>query len=278
MANQEPRLFLHDHPVSSYAQKVRIALRHKGIPFDHAVPAHLGSGQRNGALLAANPRQEVPALVDGDVSVFDSTIILEYLEDKYPEPALLPPRRDPAARARARMIEDVTDCQYEAVNWAYGEVVWWGRGEEEGVAETVKEQVGLHTRDLQAWLAEKLGAGPFFGGEKLGWADCAVAPIVHRSVAWGMGPAEGSALQLWHARVSEVPSVKETFAEFDAAARAMEDPKSGLKGVFKSGGRKREYRDHRLEFMLKAGGNSIVQSGLRDQNIRFSWPRPDPPK
>ncbi len=47
---------------------------------------------------------EVPALIDGAARIFDSTIILEYLEDKWPTPPLLP--RDPASRAEARMIED----------------------------------------------------------------------------------------------------------------------------------------------------------------------------
>jgi glutathione S-transferase len=112
----DSKLFLHNHPVSSYAQKVRIALREKNTPLDHAVPANLGTGQDNADLSAANPRQEVPALVDGSTRIFDSTIILEYLEDKYPEHPLLPPRSDPAARARARMIEDVCDTHYEAVN------------------------------------------------------------------------------------------------------------------------------------------------------------------
>ena len=55
---------------------------------------------------ATNPRIEVPVLVDGDLQIFDSTIIMEYIEEKWPEPALLPPRSDPLARARTRMIEE----------------------------------------------------------------------------------------------------------------------------------------------------------------------------
>ena len=64
-----------------------------------------------GDFVAANPRAEVPALIHDGVGVFDSTIILEYLEDKWPSPALLP--REPAARARARMLEDAMDTHYE---------------------------------------------------------------------------------------------------------------------------------------------------------------------
>ena len=59
---------LYDHPLSPYAQKCKIALREKGVPFEARLPAGIGSGAGlEPAFLAANPRAEVPALVDGDV-------------------------------------------------------------------------------------------------------------------------------------------------------------------------------------------------------------------
>ena len=111
----QSKLFLHDHPASSYAQKVRMALREKGIPFEKEVPDGLGSGQKLPGLSDANPRVEVPALVDGDFKIFDSKVILQYLEEKYPEHPLLP--KDPKERAETRMIEEVCDTAYEAINW-----------------------------------------------------------------------------------------------------------------------------------------------------------------
>ncbi|KAI0207007.1 glutathione S-transferase [Astrocystis sublimbata] len=280
MAAPDVKLFLHDHPISSYAQKVRIALRWKNIPFDHATPAGMGSGMHTDTMkdfpASSHPRQQVPALIDGATRIFDSTIILEYLEDRFPEaPPLLPPRSDPAARARARMIEDLCDTHYEAVNWGYAEVVQFGRGAAEGVAEKLKEEAELHTHDILAWLEAQLLLGakgeeqeqPFFNGAEFGWADCAVAPFLNRSVAVGFGPEEGSRLKRWHERICELPCVRETFAEFEEGVRAL----AAMDSPFPSGAR-REYRDHRLEWMLKAGGISVVQSGLRDGNIRFSWP------
>jgi glutathione S-transferase len=111
---------LYEHPLSSYAQKVKIALREKGLAFDRETPTGLGAGTAGGPFATASPRNEVPALIDGTARIFDSTIILEYLEDKYPTPPLLP--RDAAARAEARMIEDVCDTLYEAINWGLGEI------------------------------------------------------------------------------------------------------------------------------------------------------------
>src|SRR3954468_13019986 len=103
---------LYEHPVSPFAQKVKIALAEKGVEFEPRMP-DLFTGS-DAAFAAANPRQEVPALVDGDVTVFDSTVILEYVEDRWPTPPLLP--ATPAERARVRMLEEVCDTQYEAVN------------------------------------------------------------------------------------------------------------------------------------------------------------------
>src|SRR5580658_3614760 len=103
IAGRSAMVTIYEHPLSPYAQKVKIALREKGVPFEVALPGGLGAGGAVGDFVRANPRAEVPALIDGDAEIFDSTIILEYIEDKWPTPPLLPPT--PAARAKVRMIE-----------------------------------------------------------------------------------------------------------------------------------------------------------------------------
>jgi glutathione S-transferase len=114
MSSDSSRPHILEHPVSSYAQKIKIALREKGVDFTAEVPSDL-SALDPGPLHGSNPRVEVPVLVHDNNTIFDSTVILEYIEDVWPEPALLP--KTPGARAKARMIEDVCDTQYEAVNW-----------------------------------------------------------------------------------------------------------------------------------------------------------------
>ena len=95
-------LILYEHPLSPYAQKCKIALYEKGVDFTLRTPTAIGTGQVDNGFLAASPRGEVPALVHGDFSVFDSTVILEYIEDSFPTPPLLP--KEPKLRAKARMI------------------------------------------------------------------------------------------------------------------------------------------------------------------------------
>ena len=169
------------------------------------------------------------------------------------------------------MIEELCDTHYEAINWAMGEVNWFKRAE--GVeAEKLKAAAAEQTQQIYTWLESKLGSKPFFSGEGIGYADFCVAPIMGRSVIAGMVPSKGGKLEAWHKRVSEVPCVKETYAEVIAAAPLM--AKMGPDAWKKGAGRRREYRDHRLEFLIKNGGIGIVQKGLEDENIRFSWPHP----
>src|ERR1700760_3660138 len=98
-------LIVYEHPLSPYAQKVKIALDEKAIAYEARMPTAIGSGHPDSGFLKSNPRGEVPSLIDGDSAIFDSTIILQYIEDKWPEPSLLP--AEPLARAMARTIEDV---------------------------------------------------------------------------------------------------------------------------------------------------------------------------
>jgi glutathione S-transferase/RNA polymerase-associated protein len=120
-------LKLYENPLSGYVQKVKIALLEKGIEFESLSAEGLMAGTAGGAFVEANPRAEIPTLIDGDFRVFDSTVILEYLEDKWPNPPLLP--KSPAERARVRMIEDVMDTQYEPNNWGTMEVMRFRRAE-----------------------------------------------------------------------------------------------------------------------------------------------------
>ena len=257
-------MILYEHPLSPYAQKVKIALREKNLPFELLLPDGLGSGAGFSTDFAqASPRIEVPALVDGAARVFDSTIILEYIEDKWPNPPLLP--RDPAARARARMIEDVMDTHYEAINWGLIEIRFMGRMTNE-LAAHLRAQAAVQTAAWRRWLNIELGSAPWFGGESFGWADLAVVPYINCSVSFGLPPEPGSPLAAWLTRVNARPTVALTAQEASDSIASLE----GLDDLVRQGLFKREYRDYRLEWMIKSGGMQVVLDGIAKDNIRFS--------
>jgi glutathione S-transferase len=252
---------LHEHPLSPYAQKVKIALAEKGIAYESQLPDLLGGSL--GEFAALNPRLEVPTLVDGDVAVFDSTIILEYLEDRWPTPPLLP--AGAAERARVRMLEELCDTYYEAINWAVFEIRVFRRASGE-LADRLEHRAAAQRAGCNAYLDRALGSRPYFNGDAFGWGDLCVVPFVSAAALTGAAPAEGSGLAAWLDRVRARPSVAATLA---AATESMAGFEM-LPQLVASGQFRREYRDHRLEWMVRSGGVDIVLDGLRAGNIRFA--------
>lgn len=256
-------ILLHEHPLSPYAQKIRILLREKSLPFEFMTPDAIGSGGDNPSLARLNPRFEVPSLVHEGVTIFDSTIILEYLEERFPEPAMMPAA--PAARARMRMIEEVCDTHWEAINWGLGEVRFFGRGGETlgpVLRAAAVDQVG----HMHHWLEGLLGDDPWLTGAAFGWGDLAALPYVTMSDMFGVAPPAGSALAAWLDRAMQRASVALTVDEALATIPAMETVSDWIK----TGAFKRQFRDHRLEWMIRSGGLQVVIDGLANDDIRFT--------
>jgi glutathione S-transferase len=261
-------LRLYDHPLSPYGQKVKIALYEKGIEFDSVLPTAIGSGQVDASFGAANPRGEVPALIGDDGAIFDSTVILEYIEDKWPTPPLLP--ATPIERARVRMLEDVMDTHFEAINWALSEIRNFGRAEG-ALAERLEAGAAAELARWYQWLEHSLGQRPWFNGTTFGWGDLCVVPFVNGASSFGYAPARNSALAAWVQRANARDSVKRVSAA--AAEMSMAGASAGMAAVrqaLQAGLFKREYRDHRLEWMIRNGAIEVVQEGLERNNIRFT--------
>ena len=97
-------------PLSMFGAKVEIALREKNLAFELEMVSfdmQQGYQPKHPEVLRVNPKRQVPVLLDGDVEIFDSTQIFEYLEHRWPEPPLWPDT--PTERARARRLEHQSD-------------------------------------------------------------------------------------------------------------------------------------------------------------------------
>jgi glutathione S-transferase len=104
---------LYSGPLSMFGAKAEIALNEKGIAFELVmVPFEMKTlyQPKHPEVARINPKQQVPVLVDGDLEIFDSTQIFEYLETIRPEPALWP--ADLKEKARARQLEMKADEVY----------------------------------------------------------------------------------------------------------------------------------------------------------------------
>jgi glutathione S-transferase len=106
-------LRLYSGPKSMFGMKAHIAALEKGLDVELVMVSYSderGYDPKHPDVLRINPKQQVPVLVHGDLEIFDSTQIFEYLEDLAPKPALWPP--SPAHRARARLLEHKSDEVY----------------------------------------------------------------------------------------------------------------------------------------------------------------------
>ena len=165
---------------SSAAYRVRIALNLKGLAYD-AVPVHLlreGGEHLQAGYRQINPSGLVPSFQDEHITLSQSMAIIEYLEERHPQPPLLP--RDAAGRARVRELAQIVGCDIHPLNnlRVLNYLV-----KHLGLADQAKTEWYRHWiiegfQSLEAHLARDPGAGPFCHGDHPTIADCYLVPQV----------------------------------------------------------------------------------------------------
>lgn len=145
-------LKLYDFPMSPRARKVRIVLAEKGLPYEKVTVDITKGEQKKPEFLAVNPYGKVPALQDDGLAIYESTIIMEYLNDKYPNPPLLPV--DPGQRACARVLMHYADNPYDSALAALvGEVFFKPKGQaDQNVIATAKQDLNVCFERLERAL------------------------------------------------------------------------------------------------------------------------------
>lgn len=220
---------LYSGPLSLFARKVEIALAEKGLPFEREMVAFSqtrGYTPKHPAVLAANPKGQVPVLVDGDLTLFDSTVIVEYLDDAYPEPPLLP--REPKARARCRLLELTAD---EIFLQPLKRLMH--RTEPESPDPARRRQLAEDAARAEVELAALYGPvadrieGPYLCGA-FSAADIAMyMSVMYAQRLGGRRLDPSPALAAWYDRVKERPAVAAVTAEVIAADRLLSRPVTG---------------------------------------------------
>ena len=161
---------------SSAAYRVRIALALKGLAYEY-VPVHLVKGeQRSESYRALNAQQLVPTLADERGTFTQSLAIIEYLDERHPEPPLLP--KAPEARARVRAIALAIACDSHPLNNT--RVLQYLTGTL-GASEDAKNAWYRHWIDLglaalEAGLASDMATGVFCHGDRVTLADVCLVP------------------------------------------------------------------------------------------------------
>ncbi len=193
-------------PVSPYVRKVLAVCTLKGVPYrvDPIVPFF-----GNEEFSRLSPLRRVPVFIDDQVTLCDSTVICEYLDERYPSPRLMP--SDPAQRARARWLEEYADTRFGNVTiWQifYHTVIApFVFGKERDTAR-IERAVTQELPKVMDYLEQHAPAEGFLFAD-ISTADLAVA-VFEPNLRWSrveLDKARWPRATAWMARVAEVPAV-----------------------------------------------------------------------
>ena len=200
-------LIYYGHPFSSYSWKGQIALYEKGLDFEYrnVDPEFPQHGEQLHALW---PVSKFPLLIDGERTLFETSIIIEYLDRVQPEPRLIP--ADPDAALRVRQMDRVFDLHVMAV---MQEIVNDRIRGPEGHAPMIvaKAKAGLDT--LYAWLDKELAGDGWATPAGFTLADCAAAPSLFYADWVYQIPRTYENLRAYRARLLAHPTVSRCVEE-----------------------------------------------------------------
>jgi glutathione S-transferase len=158
--------------VSPYVRKVLVCLHLKGLRYEIDPIIPFMGDERFSKL---SPLRRIPVLIDGPVTLADSSVICQYLEDRHPQPALYP--RDVAQRAQARWLEEFADTRMgDVIIWrlfnqrVINPFVWGEKTDDAILAQTLEQDLP----SVLDYLEQELPAQGFLFGE-LSIADVAIA-------------------------------------------------------------------------------------------------------
>lgn len=203
IANRRSVMTLFSSPTDPYCHRARIVLAEKGITYE---VADVEADNLPEDLVDLNPYNSVPTLVDRELVLYDSRVIMEYLDERFPHPPLMPV--DPVSRARSRLALYRIDQDW------YTQVDELESGDEKRMNKARKI-----LRDSLTATAEVFAAKPFFLSDEFSLVDCAVAPVLWRLDHYGIElPAQAKAITKYAERLFGRPSMR---ASLSPAEREM---------------------------------------------------------
>jgi len=179
VANRRSVMTLFSRPTDVHSHRTRLVLAEKNINIE--ISSVLGPDLPED-LMDLNPYHTVPTLVDRDLTLYDSRVIVEYLDERFPHPPLMPV--DPVTRAQFRLALFRIETDWYSIA---AEV----ETNADGKLGT-KARKMLRESILQS--AELFGARPYFLSEEFSLVDCTIAPLLWRLPVYGIDLGKGADL------------------------------------------------------------------------------------
>lgn len=204
MANKRLAMTLYSNDTDPYCHMVRIVLAEKGINYEsHDVDLN----DTPEDLKDLNPYNEVPTLVDRDLVLYGHQVIMEYLDERFPHPPLMPV--DPVSRARNRLMLKRIERDWYTLSDKIAN--------NEDVENTRKE-----LRDSLLTVAPVFEQKKYFMSDDFTVMDCAIAPMLWRLQHYGVElPASAGALIKYAANVFDRDAFKESLTEAEKEMLAI---------------------------------------------------------
>jgi len=197
-ANRRSVMTLFSDPASPHCHRVRIVLAEKGISVDIV---DVDARDLPDEVMDFNPYGTVPTLVDRDLRLYESRIIMEYLDERFPHPPLLPV--DPVSRATSRLY------MYRVEHDWYTLMDRILDGSDKEAAKARKE-----LRESLVATSPVFAANSFFMNEEFSLVDCCVAPLLWRLPVLGIElPPQAGALAEYAKRIFAWPAFEESLTE-----------------------------------------------------------------
>jgi glutathione S-transferase len=213
---------LYYNPLSTYSQKVLIAFNEKGIAYTPEI-VDLMSPDARAAYEKVNAIGKVPFVVaDDGRPVPESTIIIQFLEDRFPNSTRLIPAGDSEAARQVRFLDRMADLYYndQVVELQFQHLGM--RPKDEDRAARARKYINLNYGHWDARLAKQ----PWLCGESFSLADCAAIPVLYYAQAVAPFSDYPQVVAYWQ-RAQERPSYAKVKAEFEPIWKAMQAQMSG---------------------------------------------------
>ena len=208
---------LHGFAISNYYNMVRMALEHKGVEYEEV----LTYPNQNGDYLKISPMGKVPCLETDDGALAESAVLMEYINDAIPGPALLP--ADPLQRARVRQLIHSIELYLELPARRLYAGVYFGGVNQQHTIDEVKPVLEkgaatvAHLASFSPWIAgSEIGSADYFAYYTFDLAQ-GVAMKEYGMDLLGLIPGATE----WKARMEELPAIQKINAEKAAAMDAF---------------------------------------------------------
>lgn len=180
IGNRRSTIVMYSDASGIHSHRVRLVLAEKGIQSEICT---LVPGEANEELLELNAQGTLPTLLDRDLALYDARVIIDYLDERYPHPPLMPV--DPVSRARTRL------ALYRI------EADWYALLPDSGQQSASPEQAASQLNESLTAASDVFSAMPFFLSEEYSILDATLAPLLWRLPAYGivLPPAAAPVMQ-----------------------------------------------------------------------------------